>query len=750
MRFLFRGAFRSIARSPLQYIILFVTVVLSSLLFTMITETSFSIREESDLLAAAKYGCADIVVSAGGGADSSYIGSADIAAALDDGDSFSGYLVLPAYDDDGASLGAATDFETIGNIFSFSFTDYGYVTTENVNSAVFVSSAFAEERGLSVGDKCTVSVLGVSVEYVVQGINSRYFFGTYGFIVNVGGVLEILSDVSPVFTVFDADNLPYTRVYVRTDGDAEQKINSISAALSGTGWSAQAAAGSSDFYKDLIVTVFIPVAVIFTAVIAGVLVYFSLDIISRRRADETKNFILSGTSPLKVAAAFILETTVYVAAGTLLGIVLAGWILPVMAAGRYEYAALALTFRGAAVCAAAELAVELIASAAYFLRRRRTGNASRGAVRFALIAAVAVALVCAALAFVISVAYLYILSLIAAIAVIVLILAGVAPLCRGTEKVLAPAAEKSRRGVYVSLALKNCANTAETHNVLRILCVLLAVFVAVAACLSFMTDMVDVYSDILDCDFVVINADETVAEEIRQVDGTEDCCVCGIFEGDFASGVNFYLADVSDQSFIYGGGYSVSGNGVYLPKTYADLFGLSVGDEFTLTVSRVECVLTLSGYTNGRSIVGYFDADYFGLNNNMVLVRAESGGDYLSRLSQSVAVYGSFVQTFDSLFAAQINSVNKISGILNLYMVLMCTVAAIGAVNLVAVSYAARKKQFAALMLVGMSRRDIAAMIACEALIIAVIAIISTAILGAFACYLLNNGLRSFAFSLFG
>ncbi len=757
MKALFVHAWRSVRRSPWQTIFLLLTVFFSAIIFASIYEVNAGAQKESSISAQVKYGGVDIVATADEDGASRYLSVKEIQAVAEEENARAdGYFVLPVADEEGTLLGAAVNLQTIDDFAFFAFEEYRAFPQTESNSVAFVSRDFARTRGLSIGQEITVRLLGREKTYVVQGINRYRFFGDYDLLVNGEGALGVLTGISPVFALFDGQNLPCSELLIKTEsGEVEALAEKINAALQPYGWGATARDGLGSAYFDVVTKVLMGVIFLFSLVVAGMLVGFSLKILSEKRQKETQVFLLSGMPSSKIFLAFCIEVFVVLAIGTSLGVVGAAVFLRTLAVS-FTYATLSLSVEGGLVCALAEALVGGTVLAIHGISARRKGASRKegggGVCLRSLIALLFIVGAC----FLVPVRIRWILAIFALFAFLSALLFGVAPMSRGIARALSPKRRDEGKRVRPALILaaKNNASILEIRNVYRVLCTLLSVVVVVAACIGMCNRQYAETVNYFRCDYIVANANGAVAA-IEGLEDTEGCSSTFQTTAEFPDGRNIILFDTEDISYV---GDDLkeedvpTGNGICLPKVVARLYGFSLGDRVTVTVRHKTYEFLLTGYCGETATVAFIDAKACGFQESLLLVRQKADADrgaYLSSLTDTLAEHGAVIQKPHDLLRSRIEFAYNFKNLMNDYVGLLIPLALLGCFNLVWVSYARRRKQFADLMVVGMTKGDVARMIALEGAIVLSVTLVISAIGGGFLCGLLDVGMQSFGFRLF-
>ncbi len=748
MKLLFRHLKRSILRAPKETLVLLLTLFLSAIMFACLGELNYIVKSEWDAKRAAYYGNGQISVKSNLLGDSRYLTKGELSAFADDCEVMEGYLILSSYTEKGTSFGAAAELTTIEKAFPFSLVKAQEVPSSQLNYAVYVSENFAKEQNLSVGDELPLRLLGAEKKYRVYGINSVPFFGEYDFLINADGAVGVLSSVSPVFALFDGENLPCDSLFlqVKEGVDVNGMVESINQTLADKGYTAELLEVKDDFITTILNFVLYSVLLL-SMVIACVLVWFSLNILREKRQEEMQYFRLCGTSEGKIFFAFCLEITCYLLLGALCGLPIAALCISFLPKGITQFVTPRLSWRGVLVCVFAQFAVGAISLLLYRMQRK---NERKGRGKVALIA-LFVFLALAVLTLTLPVAVRYIFTIVSFIAFMVLLFVGVKPLTGKLFQKAAASLENGKRGGRASLvlALKNSERIGGIHNLYRVLCAVLSVAVVLAGCLSFCERRVekDVYP--FSCDYVVVGANEGVKEKALEVAGTQACDAAFFTKAYMPNSDVTFLVSVNNSFRRANLKEEPKGNGIFLARAIAKLYGLEIGEEISLRVADKEHVFILQGYCGKNTVFAYINASDCGFDNNILLVRAAESENYQRRLSENLAVYGSAVQRMEELTKNNAQSVRMLKELLGAYMVVLFALAALGCVNLVWVIYERRKQEFSSMRRLGATKGEVVRLVVWEAVIALGVVLVLSAIGGGALSLLFDGALQSFGERLF-
>ena len=117
----------------------------------------------------------------------------------------------------------ALDLIEADSFYELRYTDYGKFTDKNLKASAIISESFADENGLSVGDRLTFNVLGNKFDYTVQAIaKNTGIFRNKNCLIDISGVRGVLAERSPIIASLSDDFEPYTRIHIQSpDGKVE-------------------------------------------------------------------------------------------------------------------------------------------------------------------------------------------------------------------------------------------------------------------------------------------------------------------------------------------------------------------------------------------------------------------------------------------------------------------------------------------------------------------------------------------------
>ncbi len=746
MRLLLRHLRRRILSSPKESIVILVTVLLSVFLFAMLGELYHAFREEEKIADEIAYGHADLIVTPTAASPSRFLSHTVTEPISGDSASRVGVLALPFHDPHGDGFSVAADLAQVADVCAVSLSDVAVLPAERMDRAAYITASFAEARGLGVGSCFTVSLAGEACEFEVYGIQEYAFFGRYDFLLHDEAVLKILSGVSPVFSVFDRDNMPYTAIYITlADGRDAAQIAAQLRAEDDT-LSVYCTEDDDSGFTDYALAVTLWAVISLTVVIAGCLVGFSLRVLSEERRGETEAFRLAGMGNRTLMAGFLIELAAYLACGLGGGLLLSYLVLPILFDGSLHYASLHLTPWGVCIAVMGCLLVggfSLLSHA--FLMKTRRGSRSRLPVVVILCAIAVITLMTVA----VPVAIRYWFAAVDGVFVLLAALLVLPRACRRVMYLLSRRGGKRGSGAAWLLALKNHMHIREMRYLSAALGLVVATALSLIACLTYCNDFIEKNEQALRADYLVAGAPYAAADDIAALPGSDASASVFLAEGVMPSGQEVSLLSVSDSTFLTDGmQVTPQGNEMFLSRTVARRAGLRLGDEVTVTLAKQEYTFIVKGYLFDNCVFCVINAADIGLREDGLLVRGEDSDAYLDTLSREMSFYGAFTERIDSVMQSRTTFAHTFCDLLGGYTAIVMVLACVGCFNLLYVCYGRRRAHFASFVRVGMTRGEIVRMVTMEGGILFLVVFTTAALTagGIFLCF--NSALQSFGFCL--
>ncbi len=735
---------------------LLAALFLSALLFVTVGEFYFAVEENYHADAEARVGSADLIIRPSTEGGSRFVPHSVTESIAEVTEDALGLLSLPvtissadASHGQGIALtAAALDLSSVDRFFSLSLIEAMPIPGESLSSAACMTEEASRALGVSVGDSISVSLLGYDFELTVYAISNRPILGELPLLFDIRTALRALGAVSPVFSLFEEDNLPYTTLYVRlSEGvSPENAIKTLHSSESGKGYYAETAGDAArEEFAPLRRIIFLTV-LLSAAVMASVLIFFSFRILAERRIRSALPFSLSGMPEGRIFLALCCELLLSLLLACSLAFLFAYAAFPALFSSLFVYASVELTLRGACLALLFELLCGGV-SLLFFRYVGKRGGKERG--KHALTPLV-ISLFSAGgallLGVLLPVRFRYIASACFLLGSLPALFCGIPLLLARLSRSLFPLL--FRRRPALSLALRNSAALPEMRHLHAILSAILALAVLPISAYFFCGTLRARNEEMLDASYVISHASPAMAEELAELPGVSGVSSAFLSPASLAHDKIVYLVSVSDPSFLPGG-VSPTGDGIFLSPEAASLVGASLGEPVTVFTEKRSHTFILTGYTPENSLFAYINAEAVGFEERMLLVRGEKRAEVRECLAESVALFGAYVTELDTVYARVTDAFALFSDVMRAYLLLILLCAGVGCADLLYVCYSGRREQFASLSLIGMSRGCIFRMVICELVGLVCIALALGAFFGGGLLFAFDRAISSFGFSLF-
>jgi hypothetical protein len=750
----------SIRRKPLQPLLSVLILALACILSSFALNVSGWLKAEKEEAQKAQYGRSVVEVTLNGNSENRFLMADDVYAAIeasDDDTLFSddvavtGTYELPLYYGDGFAFAVATDFETVGGVFDLTFTSYGVVTDKTVNETVFLSENFAKKYDLSVGNALQAEVLGHKVKYTVQGISSEKFMGNYDVLLPIGSVVRALATDFPYLATLGDDFQIYSTLFVSTDKtEAEAIANALKAYPA---FADKTVTITSNILLSRInlqqVEILVKVLVIFVNLLALAVVSCCFYILSAERAEENGLFALAGVSPEKLLLLQCSEIIFYAVLGDILGVGICCLIAPTivqLCGFQYISAFIPTFFSRCAVGAGATLLAALLTAicmaGGHFAKQKKHGRANQKNTAMTAVFALGTAVFFLCSLFT-PVSLHRIFATICMLFFAGLLFFGVPTLfcavmqrvangkkrlgrkvlaCTKTDGKVPKRSEKLGHAPRLGLryALKNARNVKTLHNSCRLTALLVAVALSMAMVLASGENYVDALYAVFPSDYMVMNVSESAVAEIQSANGVEtvySVCWKSGSVGETDSVELFAANDLSAFAEPFRPSELPTGQNAVTTVAYAKCLGLSVGDEWSVTVDGKELTFTLSEVISSPLNYIYFDAVSMGIPYNILSVTGQEGvsmselrGEIASAMSLEMPLIVSVSEFMETKISA-FDIYNRCGDFLFFALLFF---ALTGLIDNLFESYRSRKDEFLLYQNCGMTNRGIARMKAWE------------------------------------
>ena len=331
MRLFLKHILRSIKKSPLQplIILLTLTVAVATLLTTV--KMSFAIVEELEYKKGRVDTSSDITVTLSKSDEVRILFKDDAERIIGDAGSVLGEFSLTALAKDKEEKKpvtiVATELKDADSFYTLSLKEDAYISEKELNNSIILSSITAKELELAVGDTFSIELLGESFDFNVAAIamSEGVLYDTAG-IINIGAVTEALANANPFISAFADSVTPFTELRIKLNDKAEidryiELLENDEAFAEKTVIKDSENLRSEDFIGLLsMISILVCAAIII--LISALVITTSLDLLSKERSADMGLFMLSGADTRTLNRILYLECLIYAAISAMLGLIL--------------------------------------------------------------------------------------------------------------------------------------------------------------------------------------------------------------------------------------------------------------------------------------------------------------------------------------------------------------------------------------------------------------------------------------------
>lgn len=221
MKYYLKNLLQSLKKNPTQPIVIMLIVIFTSSIFCIAMVFKDVFYEHNLYLAKQSVGEADLVLSVNADSGTMFAYKDDVEAVLgEDGKAYGYFSMFCDYDGDIYSC-MATDVLTVSEINPVILQKKGKISLYNINELVVVSSKFANEHDLGIGDEITLTILGNPLTFSVEGIaKDEGFFASTDMLVNMKGIVRYFLYELKLFAMPDTVEL-CTTVLVKASEEVD-------------------------------------------------------------------------------------------------------------------------------------------------------------------------------------------------------------------------------------------------------------------------------------------------------------------------------------------------------------------------------------------------------------------------------------------------------------------------------------------------------------------------------------------------
>ena len=711
MRLFFKHLLRSVRNRPWQPIVLVLTLALSIAVSITIMSLKSSIYNERALEKQNKYENSDIIISVNSNSESRFLFTDDVNMALGEDVACVGYYdVLFTTDNQEIFWGSATDLATFDTIFDIKFIEYGRISEDNLESAIIITPNLAKSLSLSVGDSLSLILFGKEVVYTVAGITSGPLLADSDVLVDISGVINILTEDSIFASVIGENFKPYSTILIDLPEGAniEEAIATLRMQNEFSDKTVSGIAGAeTTFIIELVIDFCVTLSLVMTSIVA----YSCFSILQRERSIENEAFSISGAKRSMLNFMQYAEVVAYWAASSLLGIPLS---LPIVTLTNYfinfKYSQCEITVNNC-ILSVLMLLLSLLLTVTVFVFA--SGKSAKVRSRSSIQILIGVTILTYAVEFLIPSSLRFAFG----IGVLLLVLLSVFLSVSGISSLLLSKIDANKRSRAWSRALtyaiKNVLNVKPLKNTMRLCALLCTTLLCILTVISGIRGNIVAMTRLFDAEYVVLNGTARTADKIKECDGISSLEMA-YFEGTvYDNGYITTLLSVTEVS-VLSSDITItkmpSGNEAIVTYAEAKMLSLDIGSKFNVEVGGITRELVVLEIIDTALNFILFDCEHFDINYTIMIPTAKEGVSNVALLKNVSAAIKDEVATVTKtleLFEDKIQICSVYAKTADILFIVILVFALIGLINTIAESYRVRRSEFELFRISGMSQSTV-------------------------------------------
>ncbi|MBQ3571817.1 MAG: hypothetical protein IJA15_03200 [Clostridia bacterium] len=729
MKLFFKHLAKSVRTNPLQPIILLLTLIISVAFCAFAFSIHGLLEDEMNNVQKAQYGNADLTVSLNSSDQSRFMFAKEVEDILSDRAVATGAFELPLLLEGKGrtAFGVAVDFYDVEQIFAFEFLQYGKITHSTVKDSAFISQAFAKDNDLALGDVFSVVAFGSKKTYTVCAISQNRFLDSYDVMVDISGIVHIMTKDSLLLSALGADFKPCSTIFVRfLDKESiEEDIELLKQAPTFKGKSFTSIANlvqrKSNIYTFIKI---VDVALLLICLLSSIVIFCCFYILSALRKEQNYAFEICGAKPWQLNLLQYAEILLYLLISAPIGGLLTIPLLNLLQKTvEFRYVLASVQFANVLKGALVMLAVCVLTATAFigFKKTRKSAGVQKQIKQLPLAISLAIFIVSSVMLFVLPTNNLFAVYLVCMFSILTLAFFALPPLLMAFAKRMDARSDKQGRKkgqdkrIAVKYAFKNVYKVKVLHNISRLACVLVIILAVAYVMVLSAFGNVKINKNIFNADYLMLNSTEKCEQAV------EECAEAqkgyNLFVKTTFNGLLLSIDDINLLSQDLKVEFLPKGNQVILTKGEAKKQGLKIGDSLTLNVSDKDIVLEVADIVDSALVFMLFDCEHFGFSYNILAVKGKEGVNLdalFNKLTEKTALELSTVITVEQYFDLKINTVLICVRLGEFILVAITIFAIIGAIDNLYESYRTRRDEFTLFYQAGMNKKALRQMKASE------------------------------------
>lgn len=735
MKYYLKNLLQSLKKNPTQPIVIMLIVIFTSSIFCIAMVFKDVFYEHNLYLAKQSVGEADLVLSVNADSGTMFAYKDDVEAVLgEDGKAYGYFSMFCDYDGDIYSC-MATDVLTVSEINPVILQKKGKISLYNINELVVVSSKFASEHDLGIGDEITLTILGNPLTFSIEGIaKDEGFFANTDMLVNMKGIVRYFLYELKLFAMPDTVELCTTVLVKASEGvDIDALRDRLATAPSLSALNVERAINGERIQNVSRLESMITFITALLLMLVGIaLIFAAFSIYVSKRLHNIALFKSIGANSATLVGSLLLEGILYALIGSPFGILLAKLLVKricvVLELGYIATMTPSMWLPSIAmsvVCIALAIVVPSLR-----LARESVDSLLRGQISQKKHDALPIIFISLAGAIATSLCFAFLpktdymaLAIADMLFILTLIFFATPYFCNLFGFTSSKILDKLPRQNFSSVALRTIRRNDGFKNMTRIVTVGALILTCIGTMLDALNVQVKYVSNVLDFDFAVIApSNARIEDDLQSIDGVKKTSRCyfkfSSSAGYVGNNVLAFEDDPGKYLHLEGKGYvprgKLEGNQLIITEGIARAYDLKEGDLTSFVVNHKEREFQIAQIIDFPLPFLIVDAKYCELDCYLIVVDTEDEAKEAAYKQIQTTYSQKFYPVVTTRYFLSKGVETKFIELGFSFVYIISAFVAFGIFNSVIDNVRKRRKEYEILASLGATKGKIAGLIAAE------------------------------------
>ena len=735
MKYYLKNLLQSLKKNPTQPIVIMLIVIFTSSIFCIAMVFKDVFYEHNLYLAKQSVGEADLILSVNADSGTMFAYKDDVEAVLgEDGKAYGYFSMFCDYDGDIYSC-MATDVLTVSEINPVILQKKGRISLYNINELVVVSSKFASEHDLGIGDEITLTILGNPLTFSIEGIaKNEGFFASTDMLVNMKGIVRYFLYELKLFAMPDTVELCTTVLVKASEGvDIDALRDRLATAPSLSALNVERAINGERIQNVSRLESMITFITALLLMLVGIaLIFTAFSIYVSKRLHNIALFKSIGANSATLVGSLLLEGILYALIGSPFGILLAKLLVKrvcvVLELGYIAAMTPSMWLPSIAmsvVCIALAIVVPSLR-----LARESVDSLLRGQISQKKHDALPIIFISLAGAIATSLCFAFLpktdymaLTIADMLFILTLIFFATPYFCNLFGFTSSKILDKLPRQNFSSVALRTISRNDGFKNMTRIVTVGALILTCIGTMLDALNVQVKYVSNVLDFDFAVIApSNARIEDDLQSIDGVKKTSRCyfkfSSSAGYVGNNVLAFEDDPGKYLHLEGKGYvprgKLEGNQLIITEGIARAYDLKEGDLTSFVVNHKEREFLVSQIIDFPLPFLIVNAKYCELDCYLIVVDTEDEAKEAAYKQIQTTYSQKFYPVVTTRYFLSKGVETKFIELGFFFVYIISAFVAFGIFNSVIDNVRKRRKEYEILASLGATKGKIAGLIAAE------------------------------------